>query len=199
MAPKPKKITDADKARLKKLAAGKGALANGKLSMDQQLELSALKRMDRQSKSYSPAPMSAAAKKKAAARGKETAAKTKPKSTVSKVVKRVKTVAREAGDVKKAVKNVAVSAKSALNLDRTGNQYLGRQAVRETGKDLGKQLKELGSAVKSGKPGKRAGNISYNDDTGTPQGLKAKPRPKYGVARPPYKTGKGFGPYPKNK
>jgi len=109
-------------------------------------------------------------------------------STVSKVVKRAKTVAREAGDVKKAVKNVAKSGKSALNLDRTGNQYLGRQAVRETGKDLKKQLKEFGSAVKSGKPGTRAGNIRYNADTGTPAGLLAKQRPKTGRGKLPYET-----------
>ena len=39
-----------------------------------------------QSRQYSPAPMSAAAKAKAGARGKATAARTKPKSTASKVV-----------------------------------------------------------------------------------------------------------------
>ena len=100
--------------------------------------------------SYSPKPMSAAAKKKAAARGKETAAKTKPKSTVSKVVSRARIVAREAGDVKKAVKNVAKSGKSALNLDRTGNQYLGRQAVRETGKDLKKSEQGLRGGLRGG-------------------------------------------------
>jgi len=81
-----KKITDADKARLKKLTAGKGALANGKLSMDEQLEFNALKRKERQATAYSPRPMSAAAKAKAGARGKATAARTKPKSTASKVV-----------------------------------------------------------------------------------------------------------------
>ena len=147
--------------------------------------------------SYSPKPMTAAAKKKAAARGKETAAKTKPKSTVSKVVSRARIVAREAGDVKKAVKNVAKSGKSALNLDRTGNQYLGRQAVRETGKDLKKQLKEFGSAVKSGKPGSRAGTVSYNSDTGTPQGLNKRRAPKTNF-RPDYSSEYG-GPYKTGK
>jgi hypothetical protein len=81
-----KKITDADKARLKKLTAGKGALANGKLSMDEQLEFNALKRKERQATAYSPRPMSAADKAKASARGKATAARTKPKSLASKVV-----------------------------------------------------------------------------------------------------------------
>jgi len=68
-----KKMTDAEKARLKRLSAGKGALANGKLSMDQKLELNALKRMERQSRSYSPAPMSDAAKRKASRAGAEKA------------------------------------------------------------------------------------------------------------------------------
>ena len=45
MAPKPKKeLTASEKATLKKLMAGKGALANGKLSMDQQLQLQGLKK-----------------------------------------------------------------------------------------------------------------------------------------------------------
>lgn len=102
MALKPKKITDAEKAELKKLAAGKGALANGKLSMDQKIELNALKRKARQATAYSPAPMSAAAKAKAAARGKATAAKTKPKSTASKVAGAAGKVAGKAAGLAKA-------------------------------------------------------------------------------------------------
>jgi hypothetical protein len=92
---------------------------------------------------------------------------------------------------------VAKSGKSALNLDRTGNQYLGRQAVRETGKDLKKQLKEFGSAVKSGKPGSRAGTVSYNSDTGTPQGLNKRRAPKTNF-RPDYSSEYG-GPYKTGK
>jgi len=45
MAPKPKKeLTASEKATLKRLMAGKGALANGKLSMDQKLQLQGLKK-----------------------------------------------------------------------------------------------------------------------------------------------------------
>ena len=207
MAPKPKKMSDADKAYLKRLLKqakpGKGAMADGSLSMDQKMALSALKRKEKQATAYSPKPMSMRAADKASARGKATQAKVtarKPKAgsgVASKVVSRARIVAREVGDVKKAAKNVAVSGASALNLDRTGNQYLGKQSVRETAKDLKKQLKEAGSAIKSGKPGKRAGTISYNSDTGTPQGLKKRMAPKTDFrARhstehgTPYKTGK---------
>lgn len=259
-----KKMTDAEKARLKRLSAGRGALANGKLSMDEQLELQGLKKKAKASTSYSPKPMSDAAKRKASRAGAEKArqytdlparrpspnpARTSyspqqmtefdkrkasaagaaskkassarkveklksmglkktnldktsrgPKSgtaTASKVVKRVKTVAREAGDVKKAIKNVAKSGKAALDPSYSGIRNLGRQAVRETGKDLGKQLRELGSAVKSGKPGKRAGTVSYNADTGTPQGLLKRRAPKTNF-RPQYSSEYG-GPYTTRK
>jgi hypothetical protein len=154
-------------------------------------------RAKRNAGKYSPAPMSAAAKAKAGARGKETAAKTKPKSTAAQVAKRFGITVREANDIAKALRNVGTSAKSALNLDRTGNQYLGRQAVRETGKDLGKQIKEFGSAVKSGKPGSRAGTVSYNSDTGTPQGLNKRRAPKTNF-RPDYSSEYG-GPYKTGK
>jgi len=156
-----KKMTDADKARLKKLTAGKGSLANGKLSGDEQFELNALKRMERQSKTYSPAPMSAAAKKKAAAAGKATAAKTKPKSLASKVgkalantptgkiVKRAKTVAREVRDIPTAV-GTAVSGRNV--------QYGGGAFAK---KDLKTQIKEVGSAIKSGKKGTAAAEVRF--------------------------------------
>lgn len=190
------------------MAPKKNAPYGGKGEYDLAKEMMA-KRAAKKKASYSPAPMTAAAKAKAKAAGAKTAAKIKnpmglkqvnldkpkraPKagsSTVSKVAKRAKTVAREVGDLKKAVKNVAKSGASALNLDRTGNQYLGKQAVKATAKDLKKQLKEVGSAVKSGKSGTKTGNISYNSDTQTPQGLKAKPRPKYGNSgKLPYKSG----------
>jgi hypothetical protein len=102
-----KKMTDADKAKLKKLSAGKGALANGKLSMDQQFELNALKRMERQSRSYSPAPMSAAAKKKAARAGQKTQA-------VIGIKKDAKKIAGVAG---KVAGKVAGAAKSKVKAD----------------------------------------------------------------------------------
>jgi hypothetical protein len=155
MAPKPKKMTDADKAELKKLQAGKGALANGKLSMDQQLALLGLQDKLIRSRSYSPAPMSAAAKAKAGARGKATQAKVtarKPKagtSTVSKIVKRAKTVAREARDIPTAV-GTAISGRNV--------QYGGGAFAR---KDLKTQIKEVGSAIKSGKKGTEAAQVRF--------------------------------------
>jgi hypothetical protein len=115
--------------------------------------------------------------KKAAAKP---AAKKAAPSTVQQIAKRFGVTAREARDIAKAVGNVATSAKSATNLDRTGNQYLGKQALRASVKDLKKQVKETGRAAKTGTTGTRAGKISYNSDTGTPQGLVGKKRPKYG-------------------
>jgi hypothetical protein len=52
---------------------------------------------------YKPAPMSAAAKKKAAAAGKATGVKTKPKSTVSKVAKAAMAPVNAIGKVSKAL------------------------------------------------------------------------------------------------
>jgi hypothetical protein len=118
--------------------------------------------------SYSPAPMSAAAKKKAAAAGKATSAKVKnpqglkkvnldkpkrgPKagsSVVSKVVKRAKTVAREVRDVKTAV--------GTSLRDQEQNVRRAAMGVKPSGKNVGKnlrtQIKEVGSAIKSGKKG----------------------------------------------
>ena len=150
-----KKITDADKARLKKLQAGKGSLANGKLSMDEVLERQGLKKKELRTKAYSPSPMSAAAKKKAAAAGKATGAKTtarKPKagsSVVSKVVKRAKTVAREVRDIKTAV--------GTSLRDQEQNVRRAAMGVKPTGKNVGgnlkKQIKEVGTAIKSGTKG----------------------------------------------
>jgi hypothetical protein len=121
------------------------------------------------STSYSPAPMSAAAKKKAAAAGKKTSAKVKnpqglkqvnldkpkargPKagtSVVSKVVGRAKTVAREVRDVKTAV--------GTSLRDQEQNVRRAAMGVKPTGKNVGKnlktQIKEVGSAIKSGKKG----------------------------------------------
>ena len=100
-------------------------------------------------------------------------------STIQQIATRFNVTAREARDIAKAVGNVATSAKSATNLDRTGNQYLGKQALKESVKDLKKQVKETGKAAKTGTKGTRAGKLSYNTDTGTPQGLVGKQRPKY--------------------
>ncbi len=114
--------------------------------------------------------------KKAAAKP---AAKKAAPSTVQQIAKRFGVTAREARDIATAVGNVAKSAKSATNLDRTGNQYLGGMALKASVKDLKKQVKETGRAAKTGAKGTRAGKLSYNIDTGTPQGLVGKQRPKY--------------------
>ncbi len=100
-------------------------------------------------------------------------------SGINAIAKRFNITAREARDIAKAVGNVAKSAKSATNLDRTGNQYLGGMALKASVKDLKKQVRETGRAAKSGTTGSRAGKLSYNSDTGTPQGLVGKQRPKY--------------------
>ena len=113
--------------------------------------------------SYSPAPMSAFAKEKAAMRGAKTAEKIKnpmglkelpregsrkPKagsSTVSKVVKRAKTVAREVRDIPTAAANVIKSR----NIPQGGVAKFAK-------KDLKTQIKEVGTAIKSGKKGTEA-------------------------------------------
>jgi hypothetical protein len=156
MAPKPKKMTDADKAKLKKLAAGKGARSDGKLTSDQKLELLGLRDMERKSRSYSPKPMTAAAKNKAEAAGKATGAKTKPKSLASKVsgaagkvAKRAKTVAREVRDVKTAF---GTSLRDQEQNVRRAAMGVG-PTKRNVGGNLKKQIREAGSAIKSGKKG----------------------------------------------
>jgi hypothetical protein len=112
------------------------------------------------STSYSPAPMSAAAKKKAAAAGKKTQSRMlvpikEPgrvktgSSTVSKVVKRAKTVAREARDIPTAV-GTAVSGR---NVGYGGGKFAK--------KDLKTQIKEVGSAIKSGKKGTAAAQVRF--------------------------------------
>jgi hypothetical protein len=168
MAPKPKKMTDADKAKLKRLAAGKGARSDGGLTSDQSLELLGLRDMERRSRSYSPKPMTAAAKKKAAAAGKATGAKTKPKSLASKVVGRAKTVGREVRDVKTAVGTSLRDIEQ--NVRRAG------MGVKPTGKNVGgnlkKQIKEVGSAIKSGKKG--TSSDMYNKPGAYKSGTKRK-------------------------
>jgi hypothetical protein len=100
--------------------------------------------------SYSPQPMTEFDKRKAGARGKATAKKTAPKSTASKigavagkVAKRVKTTAREARDVVTAVSTTARMAPLA----QTG------MPVKKTFKNIGKQIKEVGTAATKGKKG----------------------------------------------
>ena len=149
-----KKMTDADKAKLKRLAAGKGARSDGGLTSDQKLELLGLRDMERKSRSYSPAPMSAAAKKKAAAAGKATGAKTKPKSVASKVggaagsvAKRAKTTAREARDVVTAVGTLGKAVAGKSNLVEKG------RAKKYAVANLKKQVKETAKAAVTGKKG----------------------------------------------
>jgi hypothetical protein len=167
MAPKPKKMTDADKAYLKgllkDLKAGTGAMADGSLSIDQKMALNALKRKQKQATAYSPAPMSMRAVDKASARGKAAkkasdariaAAKKSrgPKagtSTVSKIVNRAKTVAREVRDVKTAL---GTSLRDQEQNVRRTAMGVG-PTKKNVGGNLKKQIKEVGSAVKSGKKG----------------------------------------------
>ena len=123
------------------------------------------------STSYSPAPMSAAAKKKAAAAGKATSAKVKnpqglkqvnldkpkrgPKAgssvaskVVNRTVKRVKTIAREARDVPTSVAN-AVSMYEANLGPNTKSGSQGRRMI----KDIAKQTGEAVRSVATGKKG----------------------------------------------
>ena len=148
MAPKPKKeMTDAQKAKLKKMLMQGGNLDKPKPK--------------KASTSYSPAPMTAEAKKKAASRGKFVSAYSKAKQTpgkrapkagssvVSKVVKRAKTVGREVRDIKTAV--------GTSLRDQEQNVRRAAMGVKPTGKNVGgnlkKQIKEVGSAIKSGSKG----------------------------------------------
>jgi hypothetical protein len=92
---------------------------------------------------------------------KPAAKKTKPKSTLSKVgkalsktpagkvVKRAKIVAREARDIPTAV-GTAISGRNV--------QYGGGAFAR---KDLKTQIKEVGSAIKSGKKGTEAAQVRF--------------------------------------
>jgi protein-disulfide isomerase len=100
-------------------------------------------------------------------------------STVAAVAKRFGVTAREARDIAKAIGNVAESAVASKNIKNPQQQYLGGKALKASVKDLKKQVKETGRAAKSGTTGTRAGKLSYNIDTGSPQGLKGKERPKY--------------------
>ena len=76
--PKPKKFdaplgkptTKKELAAQEKRLFGKGAMADGSLSIDQKMARNARARKQAQSRSYSPAPMSAAAKKKMAENAK---------------------------------------------------------------------------------------------------------------------------------
>ena len=117
------------------------------------------------STSYSPAPMSAAAKKKTAKRAEFVSAYSKAKqipaknnssvaskvgkalsnTPAGKVVKRAKIVAREVRDIPTAAANIYESR----SLPAGGVAKFAK-------KDLKKQIKEVGSAIKSGKKGTEA-------------------------------------------
>lgn len=128
--------------------------------------------------SYSPKPMTAAAKAKAAAAGKATGAKTKPKSTASKVgkaagkvVSRVKTVAREVRDIPTAVgapKRMQTGTKTVTYTEGdTGKKskytvpkYKGNKAS-----GIGAQLKEAAAAITAGQKGTSVGHTSASGKT----------------------------------
>ena len=140
----PKKMTDAEKAKLKKML-----MQGGKINLDKAAkERAAAKAKAKASTSYSPAPMSAAAKAKAAARGKATAKKTAPKSLVSKVVKRTAVTAREARDVVTAAGTVAKGVKENRKF------YTGG-----TVKNLKNQIAETARAAATGKRGTESDQI----------------------------------------
>lgn len=148
------------------MAPKKKAPYGGKGEADLAKEMMKKRAADKKG-SYSPKPMSAFAKEKAAMRGAKTAEKIKnpmglkqlpregsrkPKagsSTVSKVVKRAKTVAREVRDIKTAV--------GTSLRDQEQNVRRAAMGAKPTGKNVGgnlkKQIKEVGSAIKSGKKG----------------------------------------------
>lgn len=89
-------------------------------------------------------------------------------STVSKVVKRAKTVAREVRDVKTAV--------GTSLRDQEQNFRRAAMGVGPTGKNVGKnlktQIKEVGSAIKSGKKG--TSSDMYNKPGAYKSGTKRK-------------------------
>jgi hypothetical protein len=127
------------------------------------------------STAYSPKPMSAAAKKKTAAAGKATGAKTKSKSLASKVggvagsvAKRAKTVAREVRDVKTAL---GTSLRDQEQNVRRAAMGVG-PTKKNVGGNLKKQIKEVGSAIKSGKKG--TSSDMYNKPGAYKSGTKRK-------------------------
>ncbi len=158
-----KKMTDADKAKLKRLAAGKGARSDGGLTSDQSLELLGLRDMERRSRSYSPKPMTAAAKKKAAAAGKATGAKTsarKPKAgsgVASKVVGRAKSTAREVRDVPTSVANAVSMWEANVGKGTKSTPQYGRML-----KDVAKQTGEAVRSVATGKKGTAPLKVTKN-------------------------------------
>lgn len=158
------------------MAPKKKAPYGGKGEADLAKEMMA-KKAAKKKASYSPKPMSENDKRAAGFRGattqwqimlkKKDAAEAKAKlkkelkpikaerapkagsSTVSKVVKRAKTVAREVRDIKTAV--------GTSLRDQEQNVRRAAMGAKPTGKNVGgnlkKQIKEVGSAIKSGKKG----------------------------------------------
>jgi len=104
------------------------------------------------------------------------AAKKAAPSTVQQIAKRFNITAREARDIARAVKNVGESAVAA----RGYTKEQGKRALKASVKDLKKQVGETGRAAKSGVTGTRAAKLYYDIDTGAPEGVVGKPRPKYG-------------------
>jgi hypothetical protein len=97
-------------------------------------------------------------------------------STVQQIATRFNVTAREARDIAKAVGNVVESARASRGY--TASQ--GKRALKASVKDLKKQVKETGRAAKSGVTGTRSAKLYYDIDTGAPEGVVGKPRPKYG-------------------
>lgn len=150
----PKKMTDAEKAKLKKML-----MQGGKINLDKAAKERAFERAraaDKKAKakpstSYSPAPMSAAAKAKAAAAGKATAAKTAKPSTAAQIAKRFGITAREARDIATALGTVGKAVKE-------NTKFYGGDAV----KNLKNQIAETARAAATGKRGTESDQIVSN-------------------------------------
>ena len=106
-------------------------------------------------KTYSPKPMSAAAK----AKTRVDAAKKRP-TLVSKVVGRAKTVAREVRDIPTALGTVART--TAAGKPKAGTNTPPSKQGMYAKYDLKKQLNQVGDAIKSGKKGTPA--VRYGKD-----------------------------------
>jgi len=190
MAPKPKKMTTSEKTRkimnraydlrtiekvnatpAEKRQRARQVLDSGKTASRAKgiANREDKKKTAAKKASYSPAPMSAAAKKKAAKRAEFVSAYSKAKqipakknsSVASKVgkvagaaAKRAKTVAREGRDVVTAVGTLATGTKR--NVER-GDLYSDKYTPV---KNLAKQIKEVGTAAVKGKKGTTSTKIT---------------------------------------
>jgi hypothetical protein len=102
---------------------------------------------------------------------------TKKPSTIQQVATRFGVTAKEARDIARALKNVGESAVASRG--GSGGDTYARKALKESVKDLKKQVKETGKAATTGKKGTPAGKLKYDVDTGKPFGLRKTKEPSY--------------------